>query len=425
MKIRNPLGPLRRWPLYASGLLFLVALTARAAEPLATTPAKKIPPPATTSASNSFTIAPYVQNTSDTGATVMWFTEKAVPGVVRYGVKPGEWLSTVTGPVTNAHAVAVTGLQPATKYFYEALDGDRPLAGGEEHYFYMHPKVGSRAPIRFLAAGDLNWGPAGRPWVDLATRTRGQVDFGMLLGDLIDGGSHKRFVTDFFPTYGDLMRNLCLWACPGDNDFNAKPDAGGGGYATFFQFPTNDLPKVAGVFSFDYANAHFISLGDGCQKGVTKDDGIAWAQRDLAAARERGQQWIIVMNHRPEHGGKDRFIGRKLVDLLEAGGVDVLLSGHSHFYKRTHLVSAGKVVQQNAASEYTKTNDGTGTVYIITGTGGCAYDRVPKDEPLTASYLGGVNGMTVIEIEGDTLKGHFLAIDGKRHDSFQIRKSKP
>jgi hypothetical protein len=343
---------------------------------------------------------------------------------VRYGVKPGEWLGTVTGPVTNAHAVAVTGLQPATKYFYEALDGDRPLAGGAEYYyFHTHPKVGSRAPIRFLAAGDLNWGPAGRPWVDLATRTRGQVDFGMLLGDLTDGGSHKKFVTDFFPTYGGLMRNLCLWACPGDNDFLAKPDAGA--YATFFQFPTNDLPKVAGVFSFDYANAHFISLGDGCKQGVTTDDGIAWAQRDLAAARERGQQWIIVMNHRPEHGGKDRVIARKLVDLLEAGGVDVLLSGHTHFYKRTHLVSAGKVVQQNAASEYTKTHDGTGTVYIITGTGGSAYDRPAKNEPLTAFYLGATNGMTLIEIEGDTLKGHFLGIDGARHDGFQIRKSKP
>jgi predicted phosphodiesterase len=382
--------------------------------------------PAAAPASDRFTIGPYVQNTSPTGATVMWFTENAVAGAVRYGVKPGEWLGTVTGPVTNAHVVAVTGLHPATKYFYEALDGDRPLAGGAEYYFQTHPKVGSRAPIRFLAAGDLNWGRAGRPWVDLATRTCEQVDFGMLLGDLTADGSHKRFVTDFFPTYGGLMRNLCLWACPGDNDFNTKPDAGGGGYATFFQFPTNDLPKVAGVFSFDYANAHFISLGDGCKNGVTKDDGIAWARRDLDEARQRGQKWIIAMNHRPVHDGKDSYaFCPELVELLEAGGVDVLLSGHSHFYKRTHLVNAGKVVQQNAASEYTKANDGTGTVYIITGTGGCTYDRPPKYELLTAFYLGATNGMTLIEIEGDTLQGHFLGIDGARHDRFQIRKSKP
>jgi hypothetical protein len=73
------------------------------------------------------------------------------------------------------------------------------------------------------------------------------------------------------------------------------------------------------VFSFDYANAHFISLGDGCQDGVTNSDGIAWARRDLAEARQRSQQWRMVMNHRPEHGGKDRVLGAELVGLLEAG----------------------------------------------------------------------------------------------------------
>lgn len=369
------------------------------------------------------TVGPYVQNTSPTGATVMWFTEHAVPGAVRYGLKPGEWLGTVKGPAATAHAIALTGLQPATKYFYEPLDGDRPLAGGADLYFQTHPKVGSQTPIRFLAAGDLNWGRGGLPWVELAARTRERVDFGFLLGDLTDGGSHKKYLHEVFPTYGGLMRNLCLWACPGDNDFNAKPEDQG--YATFFQFPANDLPKAAGVFSFDYANAHFMSLGDGFAHGLTKSDGIAWARRDLAEARQRGQKWMIVMNHRPEHGGKDRVLGAELVGLLEAGGVDLMLSGHTHFYKRTHLVRGGKIVQQNDASDYTKTEDGAGTVYIIAGTAGSAYDRPPKNEPLTAYYLGAKNGLVLVEIEGDTLKGQFLEVDGSSHDVFHIRKSKP
>jgi hypothetical protein len=59
-----------------------------------------------------------------------------------------------------------------------------------------------------------------------------------------------------------------------------------------------------------------------------------------------------------------------------------MLSGHSHLYTRTHLDRAGQIVQRNAASDYTKAHGRTGTVYIMAGTGGAAYQpRQDKEKP--------------------------------------------
>jgi len=70
-----------------------------------------------------------------------------------------------------------------------------------------------------------------------------------------------------------------------------------------------------------------------------------WLKSDLAAT---AQEWIIVYFHHPPytHGSHNSdsesdliSIRTNWVPILEAYGVDLVLSGHSHVYERTMLIN--------------------------------------------------------------------------------------
>jgi hypothetical protein len=62
---------------------------------------------------------------SGTSATVTWTTNVASTSVVQYGTSAGSLTSTATGPSNvTAHSVTLTGLSPATQYFYRVTSAD-------------------------------------------------------------------------------------------------------------------------------------------------------------------------------------------------------------------------------------------------------------------------------------------------------------
>ena len=72
---------------------------------------------------------------------------------------------------------------------------------------------------------------------------------------------------------------------------------------------------------------------------------LAWLARDLAANRAK---WTIAVFHHPPYSDgshvsdtEDRMVQVRehVVPILERYGVDLVLSGHSHGYERTALVT--------------------------------------------------------------------------------------
>src|SRR5262249_28468400 len=138
-------------------------------------------------------------------------------------------------------------------------------------------------------------------------------------------------------------------------------------------------------YSFDWGNAHFISLDSNSDRSsgafrralTGTGDMLNWLDRDLRSTR---QFWRVVFFHHPPFAGGlnagdpvENDVHRFIVPILEANGVQLVLNGHEHNYQRTYTLKEDKVVP-----------DGSGTVYLTAGGGGATLYTLPSTLPQTA-----------------------------------------
>jgi hypothetical protein len=200
-------------------------------------------------------------------------------------------------------------------------------------------------------------------------------------------------------------------------------------------------------FSFDYGNAHWTVLDSNPYVDWTDPDLRAWVARDLAAAK--GATWRFVAFHHPPFNSSRAHFGdqrmRVLVDVFEAGHVDVVWAGHVHNYQRTYPMTFraerdpdGKPVRQGDRIPGRWTLDTAydgrvqtrprGVIYVITGGGGAdLYYPDQEDDPaawqpFTCKLIARVHSLTLADVEGGTLTVRQLAADGREVDRFVVTK---
>ncbi len=367
---------------------------------------------------------PYVQNTSEKQAVVIWYTKTSEGGTLRYGKQIGQWEGTIAGGTGTVHRAVISGLAANTKYFYEVA-GANVYASGVQFYFRTHPRPGARVPFRFMAFGDFGDGS------DLQKATAAQMlkdearhHFALLLGDIIySSGERENYLSDYFPVYKDLISHRAWWPTLGNHDIKALQ---GAAYFEFFETPANNPDKVENYYSFDYANAHFLSLDDELLfSGADLEKQMAWVKQDLQAAKARGQRWLIAMWHKPPYSAgthtDDEEIQKVFVPNLEAEGVDLILNGHSHVAERTYLLANHQILN-NSLSNYPKRGFEAGAVYVVAGAGG-KDGEIENKHALMAFQLGKVSGYESIYINGDTLRGSWIKNNGQSMDNFTMIKT--
>lgn len=367
---------------------------------------------------------PYVQNTSEKQATVIWYTKTAEDGKLRYGKQLGQWESTVEGGAGTVHRAAMANLQLNTKYYYEISSGGKVYASGEQFYFRTHPKAGSRTPIRFAAFGDFGDGSATqKATAAQLLKDDAKHSFALLLGDIIySNGERANYLRDYFPVYKDIISHRAWWPTLGNHDIKEKK---GAAYFEFFETPANNPEALEHYYSFDYANAHVVCLDDELLfGGVDLQKQVAWVKQDLQAAKARGQRWLIAMWHKPPYSegthSDDDEIQANFLPTLEAEGVDLVLNGHSHVAERSFLLAKSAVIN-NSLANYPKQGFETGAVYVVAGSGGKTGD-VSKHK-LMAFQLGKVSGYESLYLNGDTLRGSWIKNNGQSMDQFTMIKS--
>jgi len=371
-------------------------------------------------------IGPYVQRTTPDRATVIWYTATPTSGSIRYGASSGEWLGAVEVTAGTVHAAEITGLQPDTKYFYEVSNGATVFATGPDYYFTTHPPVGSRLPFSFLAAGDLGDGSSTQKAVAARMmQERPNHKFALLLGDIVYGdGLRSEYLQDYFPVYKDLIRHFCFWPTLGNHDVD-EDEGTADAYFEFFYTPTNNPCGVENYYSFDYANAHLVSMDDELLiSGAALTNQLNWVKSDLADAKRRGLRWLIVMFHKPPYTNgtheDEPLTKNNFVPVLEAAGVDLVLCGHSHVAERSFLLNNHQIVNTDLRN-YPKDGVVPGTVYVVSGSGGKS-GSINGPHPLLAFQQGKLAGFEIIYIHGDTLRGKFMKSDGAVIDNFTITK---
>ena len=286
---------------------------------------------------------------------------------------------------------------------------------------------------------------------DRTYTTDSPIDFYLHVGDMAYGkGTDQQFQERFFEPYQKTLQEKVCWASMGNHEgFNSSGKTGVGPFYDAYVCPTKaeagGIPSGTETFySFDYGNIHIICLNSHDIDRRPQGAMAKWLVRDLAQTKAK---WIVGFWHHPPYtkGTHDSDRERQLVEMreyimpiLEDGGVDLVLSGHSHIYERSMLIDRAYHTPTTARGVVFDDGDGNpsgdgpyrksgrvtphnGTVAIVTGHGGALGRNSKGVIPLMRSIVLD-HGSTMLDIKGDTLTGVMLDLRGRERDRFQILK---
>src|SRR5882762_9718926 len=94
---------------------------------------------------------PYLQTPTSDSIILRWRTDIPTESVVNYGTHSQDYPSVVDLALTNQHIIRLTGLAPATRYFYGVGSLTELLAQGPGCRFVTAPPPGQSVSTRIWA----------------------------------------------------------------------------------------------------------------------------------------------------------------------------------------------------------------------------------------------------------------------------------
>ena len=410
---------------------------------------------------------PYLNIGTSSSMVVKWRTTNATDSKVYYGSTPGLWTFTATNTAFSTnHEVNITGLTPSTIYYYAVGSTGTVLSAANfQTYFKTSPVIGTKGNYKFWVVGDAGTGSSNQTSARngfLSYTSNSQVDGWMWLGDnAYDGGFDSEYQSNVFTnsTYANELKRIVVWPSPGNHDYNNNiPFSPSPAYFDIFTLPTN--AEAGGVasnteayYSYNYGNVHFIALDSYDQGRGTTDPMAVWLTADLLA---NTQPWVIAYWHHPPYtkgshnSDNSNFLDGELVDMrqnilpiLENGGVDMVLNGHSHCYERSFLIDAhyGNSGSFNAthikdggsgsypvACPYQKqtavSKAHKGTVYTVCGCSGKVSGTSSGwPHPVFYNYSNTIFGSMLLEVNDNRLDAKFINSGGTVSDQFTLVKN--
>lgn len=384
-------------------------------------------------------------------------------------------------------------------YRYRFLLHNLP-AGGSFSYEVLHKgKVvfveNGRAPPaptqswRLAVVGDFGDGSPGSE-ATAARLLQSAPHMVLFPGDLVyDRGLFSEYQKHFFPVFNArsdaesgtaLLRRVPSVAAAGNHDLGTPrqpeeldwkkfPDAFA--YYLFWSQPLSG-PTVPGLketlykkgrnrkkltamygnsaldgasFHFRYGNVHFIVLDANRHMDWSGNSEALrhWLTEALAAGADA--DFRIVSFHQPPFNSDSKYKTeqrmRLICDLLEAGGCDLVFSGHSHLYERTHplrfrpaskdargcavMRADGQVPGQIVLDKgFADKGRPQGVIYVVSGAGGTLVDtkHLPMPSQFTKKLNWQENSYTVIDFEPGKLVLRQLNLAGAEIDRFELSK---
>ncbi len=325
--------------------------------------------------------------------------------------------------------------------------------------FVTAPLIGTPQPVRVWVLGDSGTRqPTQKAVKEAFYKFNGdrRIDLWLMLGDnAYQSGTDAEYQGSVFLAYPELLRKSVLWPSLGnhDGDQTTSPMQAGE-YYDMFTLPTQGqaggvMSGTEAYYSFDYANAHFICLDSYDSDRSTNGMMVRWLRNDLSANR---QQWSVAYWHHPpfSKGGHDsdddkdgesrsREMRENILPVLEHGGVDLVLCGHSHTYERSPLINGyyGRSTNfttafirnagdgcEETGGPYRKTTPGPapneGTVYIVAGSSGQTSGA--KGVHPAMLFTLSVAGSLALDFDGPHMEASFIDTNGWRRDHFEILK---
>src|SRR5687767_9033882 len=296
---------------------------------------------------------PYLQNGTPNSAVVRWRTDSPTDTVVRFGSTPNN-LNQIRSDsaATTEHELNLTGLTQDTLYYYSVGSSTETLAGNDaEHYFITFPAIGAATRARVWVLGDAGTQNANQAAVrdayyGFTSAPAKHTDLWLMLGDnAYQSGTDDEYQAAVFNMYPTMLRKSVLFSTLGNHETYS------GSYAYFGLFTLPTQGEGGGVasgtenyYSFNFGNIHFICLDSMSTSRAVNGPMANWLRSDLENTLST---WIVAFWHHPPYsrGSHNSDFETELVEMreninpiLEAGGADLVLAGHSHSYERSFLI---------------------------------------------------------------------------------------
>jgi chitodextrinase len=309
---------------------------------------------------------------SPTQVDLSWTVATDDVGVTGYDLYRGSTLIASLGLV-NTYSDTTVSANTTYSYTVKARDRAGNVSGASNTLSVKTPSSGGTSPV-IATAGDIacaNTDAAYNGGLGTSTACQQLATSNLLvnggfaavlaLGDnQYNSGSLAQFNSVYNPTWG-RVKSITHPAI-GNHEYGTSNASG---YFTYFGSSAGDPTK--GYYSYDIGTWHVVTLNSNCTI-VACTAGSAqeqWLRSDLSA---HPAACTIAVTHHARwssgHDGDNVFL-QPLWQALIDGGVDVLLSGHSHNYER--------FAPQNASGGLDTTN---GIRQFVVGTGGAFFTGV-------------------------------------------------
>ena len=346
-----------------------------------------------------FVKGPYLMYTSATSVAVMWETTGAAASTVEYGLTEtlgdsatGTEKGPADGDTGAVHEVTVAGLTPGAVYFYRAGDA---AAWSGVHQFRTAPPLGT--PFRFTAISDTQSHPEIHARLIAPMGAWGSA-FVLHAGDEIgDGTSAAAWQTEFYDVIRPLAHRAPYFIGVGNHEKDSPL------YYRFVSYPTTQ----ESYYTFTWGDVFFIAIDSIKYIFGTLDPQHEWIGVQLRTAAAKGAKWRVAVFHEPDYSeswGNCTYDGNPairsaLVPMLEKGGVNLIINGHTHEYERGLL---------------------NGVYHVITGGGGGDLETDWCIDFPHITVRRAVHNFLALEAGCDALTMKAIDIDGNEFDSISI-----
>ena len=334
---------------------------------------------------------------SSTTVAVTWDRPVEGRGTVRYGLTTNyAWVRHNGGGVYR-HVVHLDGLEPDTRYYYEASSTD---GYSQEGTFRTAPRPGQ--PLHFAIHGDLYGSVNEAAATEVANLIVAEdPQFVVNLGDMaFESFTDTGFSTwgPFFRTCSNLLANAVFMPTMGNHDGAPGKDYVRATYQRLFELPEPSLGNAH--YSFGAGSARFISLNTD-KPAVEQNE---WLERELqAAVNDPDVVWVFTTTHRPPYSWGfrpgDEEYQEHWPPILTRYETDWMVSGHSHNYQRTVPID--------------------GVNYMVAGGGGGALYESAVGEPMHLFATTCYHHVSV-RIEGDLMRLEAIRSDGRVFDTAAV-----
>ena len=354
----------------------------------------------------AFDKAPYVLYTGkNTEMLIIWQTLGTSNCEIEWGTDETYALgsqSTSEYGTTHQHKFTLSGLTPATKYFYRVTCNNEIKTGS-----FLSGAADSETAVSFFAYGDTRTNPAihdavAKKMMDEIKLNPTSQTMVLMNGDLVQFGSTETsWTNEFFdPQYTniqEMLANLPYLTTMGNHE--------GQGLLFGKYFPYPEYASGRFYYSFDYGPVHFAVLDQYTDYSPGSTQYI-WLENDLASSKKT---WKMILDHEPgwtafpTTGGHGNNINVQnyIQPLCLKYGVQFVFSGHDHYYSRASV---------------------NNVIHITTGGGGAPL-YVPADGRENVVISDKSNHFCKIDIDKNALILKAIRSDGSIIETFNYVKS--